>query len=279
MMKRILFFVSFVMLLFSCQNNGNEKAMINLQKENLLLRDSLKNVREELEGYKNSPDKLCANISVLFDNEDLDKLEEIKSKLAKYHPESKEFKDVESMCSKIMEKRIRKIEEDQKKQKQEIEEEQKKRMQAVSKLKKKYDDVSGTTWYYNPYFIHYTNSNLTSIYIGQKEGEVWLRMVMSYYGDDWIFFKNAYLSYDGKTKDISFDEYRDKKTENDSSVWEWIDVSVDRDILSFLKQMVNGKSVKMRLSGKYTKTRNLTTKEINGIKDVLLGYDVLLNEK
>ena len=35
------------------------------------------------------------------------------------------------------------------------------------------------------------------------------------------------------------------------------------------------KSLKMRLSGKYTETRNLSQKEIMGIKDVLLAYDVL----
>ena len=42
--------------------------------------------------------------------------------------------------------------------------------------------------------------------------------------------------------------------------------------------MVNGKSVKMRLSGKYTHTRNLTSTEIKAIKDVLLAYDVLQTE-
>ena len=42
--------------------------------------------------------------------------------------------------------------------------------------------------------------------------------------------------------------------------------------------MVNGKSVKMRLSGKYSKTRDLSVNEIKAIKDVLLAYDVLKEE-
>ena len=99
---------------------------------------------------------------------------------------------------------------------------------------------------------------------------------MSYTGENWIFFENAYLSYDGNTKQIYFNKYDDKETDHDSRVWEWIDVYVDSDLLSFLKEMVNGKSIKMRLSGKYTETRNLSTAEIKGIKDVLLGYDVLV---
>ena len=112
--------------------------------------------------------------------------------------------------------------------------------------------------------------------MGKEGSRVWLRLQMTYTGDDWIFFENAYLSYDGYTQEIAFDKYKEKETDNDTTVWEWIDVSVDDRTLAFLRELVNGKSAKMRLSGKYTKTRNLTTKEINGIKDVLLAYDVLV---
>jgi hypothetical protein len=152
-------------------------------------------------------------------------------------------------------------------------------LQAVNKLKKKYDDVSGITWYKTPYFIHYDDENLTSIYIGKKGEKVWLRLKMSYSGEDWIFFEEAYLSYDGNTHQIFFSRYDDKETDNSGGkVWEWIDVSVNDNLLLYLKEMVNGKSVKMRLSGKYTETRYLSSKEIKSIKEVLLAYDVLKNE-
>lgn len=151
-------------------------------------------------------------------------------------------------------------------------------MAAVNKLKKKFDDVIGVTWYYNPYFTHHTNTNHISIYMGVEEGKSpWLRLMMSYYGEDWIFFENAYLSYDGHTKEIYFDKYEDKKTDHYTSCWEWIDVPVDDSIHSFLTEMINGKVLKMRLSGKYAKTKTLSVAEINGIRDVLLAYDVLKN--
>ena len=55
-----------------------------------------------------------------------------------------------------------------------------------------------------------------------------LRLKMSYSGDDWIFFKNAYLSYNGNTREISFNEYQEKESDNSGGeVWEWIDVSID----------------------------------------------------
>ena len=115
--------------------------------------------------------------------------------------------------------------------------------------------------------------------MGQKDNDVWLCLRMSYYGDDWIFFENAYLSYDGNTKEIIFDKYKDKETDSDTEVWEWIDVPVLDDLLKFLEEMSKGKVLKMRLSGKYTKTRSLSSKEINAMKDILLAYDVLRNEE
>lgn len=272
-MKRIFLLLIAIIAISSCSPNKEEyKRTLNenetLRKENEILKDSLSEVVSELNQYRYSPEKLCSNMDELYKNGNLSELQSIRDKLMKYHPESKEVNEVKALCDKIVEN-----------QKRKIEAEKKQRMQAVNKLRKEYDDVSGITWYYNPYFVHYNNSNHASIYIGQKDGNVWLRLVMSYTGEDWIFFEKAYLSYDGKTKQIYFDKYEDKETDNDTRVWEWIDVSVDSSLLSFLKEMVNGKEVKMRLSGKYTKTRNLSSSEIKGFKDVLLGYDVLLKGK
>lgn len=259
-----LIIIPFCVILLSCNNGELEKKIQSLTSEVTLLRDSLNKVIPELEGYRNSPEKLCSNIDGLYKSGDIYELKSIKDKLEKYHPESKEYKVVKDLISKY-----------EKEQQEEAEAEKKKRLQAVSRLRKKYDDINHITWYENPYFRHYTNTNYTSIYIGQNESSIWLRLMMSYEGEDWIFFESAYLSYDGNTFNIPFDKYRDKKTENDTRVWEWIDVRVSDDLLAFLRKMVNGKSVKMRLSGKYTNTRKLTNTEIKAIKDVLLAYDVL----
>lgn len=277
-MKRVLLLIFTVailsLILVSCgPTKSDYNKLLNekesLVKQNGLLTDSLKMVNEELNGYRYSPSKLCFNIKTLFKEDNLKALEEIAKKLEKYHPESTELKEVKSLCQKIISNRQRKEEE-----------EKKKRMQAVNKLKKTFDDVSSITWYKNPYYIHYNDINSISIYIGKDESSVWLRLKMSYEGEDWIFFENAYLSYDGNTKEIYFNRYDNKKSDNSGgSVWEWIDVPVDNDLLTYLKAMVNGKSVKMRLSGKYTKTKNLSATEINGIKDVLLAYDVLTKGK
>lgn len=268
MKAKFLFLIPCCAILLSCNNSELERKIQTLTAEVTLLRDSLNKVIPELEGYRNDPDKLCSNVDELYKSGNVDELNVIKDKLAKYHPESEQYTKVSNLIEKYEAEQIKKAEA-----------EKKARLKAVSKLRKEYDDINHITWYYNPYFTHYNNSNHTSIYIGQNDNTVWLRLRMSYEGDDWIFFTSAYLSYDGNTKYIPFDEYREKKTDNNTRVWEWIDVGVDDDLISYLNNMVNGKNVKMRLSGKYTHTRNLTRTEIKAIKDVLLAYDVLVDEK
>lgn len=267
MKAKYLVLIPLSAIMVSCNNSEMERKIQNLTSEVELLKDSLDNVMSELEGYRNDPVKLCSNVDDLYKSGNIIDLKIIKDKLEKYHPESEQYQRVTDLISKFEAEQLKKAEA-----------EKEARMKAVSKLRKKYDDINHITWYKNPYFNHYTNTNYTSIYIGQSKSSVWLRLMMSYEGDDWIFFDSAYLSYDGNTYEVPFNKYNDKQTDNDTRVWEWIDVTVTDDMLAFLTKMVNGKSVKMRLSGKYTHTRNLTSTEIKAIKDVLLAYDVLKNE-
>lgn len=155
------------------------------------------------------------------------------------------------------------------------EEQEKRKIKTLSKLKKNYDDISGITWYTQHYFTHYVNRNLVSVSMGQRSGGApWLNLTMSYAGSDWIFFEKAYLSFEGNTMEIPFNHYKDKKTDVvDGGICEWIEVhSTD---ISFLELLSESKAAKVRYSGKYTKTRNLTANERKGINDVIEGYYAL----
>ena len=271
-MKKSICLIITAILAVSCVPSSKYAALetenANLKNQIDSLRSNLELCLNELEHYKYAPDILYAEAKTYIANKDRDNLARICEELTKYHPQSTECKKATTALE-TLDKEIA----------AKLAAEKAKRMKAVTKLKKRFDDVSGITWYENQYFVHYNNTNHTSIYIGKREtGKPWMRLKMSYYGDDWIFFEQAYLSYDGNTRQVSFDRYRDRESDNSGgSVWEWIDVSVDESMISFLRQLVDGKSVKMRLSGKYTHTKTLTTSEINGIRDVLLAYDVLLN--
>ena len=254
-----------VSMTISCQDKKTENENIALRSKIDSLQNEVKQLHMELEGYKFSPKKLCADSEQLFQNNDESKLKEILGKLRQYHPEASEVKIIEGYLKTIADNRA--------KEEERIRAE---RMKAVDVLGKQYDDVNGITWYRSKVTTHKVWSNMASLYIGKDKSSVWLRLKMSYYGDDWIFFDNAYLSYEGNTQTILFDKYSDKETENSGGmVWEWIDVNVDSNLLSYLRRFVNGKNPKMRLSGKYTHTRNLSAKEIKSMQEVLLAYDVL----
>tara|TARA_B100000795_G_scaffold256048_1_gene228194 strand:- start:428 stop:1258 length:831 start_codon:yes stop_codon:yes gene_type:complete len=237
----------------------------------------------QLDECENGSDKLLAAIEIADKKKNNTEVKLLFEEIENRHPESKEYTLARKIYDKIIaeekakkDKLLREIKLKEKEEKKKNELAKKERLKSLNKLKKNFDDVSGITWYKQPYFTHYSNTNLTSIYMGEKGSSKWLILTMSYTGDDWIFFDNAILSYDGNSKTISFDKYKEKETDNSGgSVWEWIDVSVDNGLESFLREFAKSKNAKMRFSGKYTKTRTLTYNERRGIVDVLNGYDAL----
>ena len=258
-----------VATLFTGCNSKAEKENVELRSNVDSLEAVVKSMRADLDCYRNSPEKLCANVDELFKANKDKELKEIAAKLRAFHPESPELKKVDGYIYEIAQNRL--------KEQERIKAE---RMKAVDVLNKKYDDINGITWYKSKAVNHNVWSNKASLYIGKDNSQVWIRLLMSYYGSDWIFFENAYLSYDGNTIRIPFDKYRDKKSENSGGmVWEWIDVMVEPSTLAYLKKYVNADNPKMRLSGKYTETRTLSANEIKAMKEILLAYDVLKNEK
>lgn len=273
-MQRSIFFSLLVFSLIAC--GPSRKEHNNLKVENARLLTQIDSLNNELAAYKYAPSKLLAEAQLCAKNKDKTSVIRILDQLKKYHPAATECGEVEKLINKLEAEEKAKIAAEKRKKEQEKQE----RLRAVKKLKKEVDDVQQITWYYNPYFTHYDNTNLTSLYMGERNGNIWLRLKMSYTGDDWIFFEQAFLSYDGNTQQILFNRYDDKETDHASGdVWEWIDVSVSESYLAFLKEMVNGKSVKMQLTGKYTRTRTLSVNEKRAIKEMILAYEVLQAEK
>lgn len=244
----------------------------SLKEDNKDLQEKIANIKQELDDCENGAEKLHAKMERAFEKEDFATCKTIFSEMENRHPDSELFGEVMSIHSQVLSIENQRAEEI----KQEAEKERKEKLQALNKLRKNHDDVSGVTWFKNPYFTHYNNRTLTSIYLGQEGSSEWLRIRMSYSGDDWIFFEKAFLSYDGNTKEVHFDRYDNKEKDHDAGkVWEWIDVAVPTDLEIFLREFAQSKNAKMRLTGKYTKTRTLTRNERRGIFDVLKGYDAL----
>jgi hypothetical protein len=263
-MKKLIF-ILIIAIMVSCVSKTEYQ---KLQNENIRL-------LAEIDELKNSAPKLLATINIKFEEKNYQECKQVFEKLKTNFPESNEFKNAKLIIDKIEATEFK----EKQKAVQNAAKQEEAKLSALQKLKKTFDDVSGTTWYKNRYFTHFTNTNHVSIYMGKTEGSnPWIRLYASYHGDDWIFFEQVYLSYDGITKQVVFDKYNDKETDSNTDVWEWIDLTADDEMLEFLWNLGNSKEAKVRFSGKYTKTRVLSSDEKNGIKDVLLGYMSLSNK-
>lgn len=285
--KNSLSFLVIVLFLASCSDKEKEMQLETqvsaLKSQVTELEGQATELKNQLDECENGAEKIHAKMKLSFEEKDFSACKSYYQQMEEKHADSELFAEVKNIHDKVVQKEKEETErinnaykKQEKERKQKIEREKQEKLKALNKLKKKHDDISGVTLYRQPYFTHYTNSNKTSIYIGEIGAGRALRLMMSYKGDSWIFFERAYLSYDGNTKEITFDKYRDKKTENDGGVvWEWIDVDIKGDVISFLREFAKSPNAKMRLSGKYTKTRNLSSNERKGILAVLDGYDVL----
>lgn len=264
-MKKAVLLSALAIILVGCSDE-----QVRLKYE-----EKIAELEQQLDECKNGADKIFAKAELAYNENDYGSVKTFYTEMEKRYPDSPHFSETKKMYEEVLA-----IEEAKRKEKEKIAAAaREKRMASLKKLRKKYDDVSGVTWYKQPYFTHYTNTNLTSIYMGESNGIPWLRLMMSYEGDDWIFFERAYLSYDGNTKEIVFNKYDNKETENGGgSVWEWIDLTVSSDVEMFLREFAKSPNAKMRLTGKYTETRNLTRNERKGIQLVLEGYDALKAE-
>lgn len=152
----------------------------------------------------------------------------------------------------------------------------KKRQNATAKLKSETDKVEGTTWYKAKVNPDYANVRSYALpYIGTSSGFTWLRLKYLYTGDSWIFFKSITISVDGKRYEAEF-SYWDVERDNNTDVWEWVDVSATDADIEMLKAIANSKETIVRFRGdQYHYDLVVSQSDKNGIKDVLAAYEAM----
>jgi outer membrane murein-binding lipoprotein Lpp len=261
-----------ITILFIITGCVSQREYDKINTHNEQLKTENEELKAELDELLNGSERLLSNMKLSYDEKDFEEAKNVYAILKEKHFDSEEFSEATLLYNEIT--NFEQEEEEKRKQEEEILKQE--RLQALEVLVKENDDVLGITWYYQPYFTHYNNRNLMSIYMGQKDSIVWLILKMSYQGDNWIFFEQAYLSYEGNTLEVVFDKYENKETENEGGgVWEWIQVPIDDSMIDFLEKFAQSTEAKMRLSGKYTETRTLSEDEKQGIIDILNGYYAL----
>ncbi|HDH31484.1 MAG TPA: hypothetical protein ENH26_01775 [Candidatus Wolfebacteria bacterium] len=147
---------------------------VSKQRGTELLEKTAK-LESRLDNCENGAEKIHAKMKLSYEKKDFQTCKNLYNEMEKRHPDSELYKEVKAIYDKIIrfekekaekerllsEKRAREV-------KLKAEREKQQKLKALNKLKEKYDNVSDITWYKNPYFTHYNNENLTSIYIGHS---------------------------------------------------------------------------------------------------------------
>jgi hypothetical protein len=143
------------------------------------------------------------------------------------------------------------------------------------KMRKKVDDMKGTTFYYDLSSTQYTNRNAFHAYIGQDKDQVWLRFVIQYYADDWLFIEKYLIKTDSVVTEL-YPNSTVERDNGDSKIWEFWDGSVDATSYALLKQVAASKAAKIRFEGqRYYQEKPITPAQKQAIKNVLELYEAL----
>lgn len=176
----------------------------------------------------------------------------------------------------------------------------------IKQMKVKKDEIEDIIWYRDKTSASYINENAFFLYFGVKKGSpLMIRLKVQYTGEDWLFFNRITLNIDGKQEVINFNDYRDKKSDNDSKVYEWVDMPLDtsrlknvldeaadssltaeilskeyegKNYIPLIEKIIKSKKTLLRLEGDtYHYDREVTSNEKAAMKRVLDLYN-LMNE-
>lgn len=139
------------------------------------------------------------------------------------------------------------------------------------------DEFKGVTWYSHPDKPWSKRSRSTIYaYIGKRSfGGPFLRMVTNYTADDWLFVKKVQVNVDGEILNLTVaDRYRFEGDNSSGDIWEWKDEAPSKTQLNILKKIGEAKKVVIRFTGsQYYDDKNMSSKDITAIKEVLLAFE------
>lgn len=248
-----LYIILIVPILFSCA-----------PKENL--EEKIAQLEQELDVCKNGTNQFMEEIMAAAESNDIAEVKRLYAEFTQESPAIEQIRKVDSLHQDIVER--------QASEERAITLEKRNRKAAIQNLRKSLED--GVITYRNSTFTHFDDRNLVSFFITEnKAGTYRMKIKMSYTGNDWIYFKNAFLSFGSESIEIPFDRFKEKKSGQAGSYWESFETSISERSLTFLRGFAKARDAKMKLVGKHTESRSLSPNERNAILDILKGYDAL----
>jgi hypothetical protein len=271
MKKTLLHLLTMGFLLAGLLGCGNQSEYEALKAEN-------EKLRREIEDLKFGADRLLAQAKVFLEKREFYKAKSELQALIDRHPASQEVKEARELLE-VAENGWKKQKLAEEKAKAEKEKAEKERLaNATKKMRVKIDDMNGVTWYYDKTSPQYTNVNGFYAYIGtNKESKPWLRLVIQYAADDWLFIEKYIIKADGQTFEITQNSYGEIKTDNGyGGIWEWLDRKIEYPEYQIIKSVAYGNNTKIRFNGKdYYKDKPITEQQKAALRNVLDAYEAL----
>lgn len=147
--------------------------------------------------------------------------------------------------------------------------------QMSANMKVKVDDMEGVTFYMWDYPYEKTVAIKPYVVVDNDTLKGTLRNLVSYRGDDWIFFTKILVKTDSGIYTMKFRNLESESDVYSHTVYEWYDIIADKDTISILNNIATSSTVKVRFSGKYSQEKILTDEEIDKIKMMLELYNVI----
>jgi len=144
-------------------------------------------------------------------------------------------------------------------------------------LKSSKDEFKPDVTFYHPTNApKYRNISWMYPYLVKSGNYMKMRYVIQYEADDWLFINNVKvkITYEGgNEKVIDLYSGRFDRDNGNGKIWEWVDTNVSDSMYSKLLDINNAKKAKIRFEGdKYYKERNMTSKELRALKNVIDVY-------
>lgn len=157
----------------------------------------------------------------------------------------------------------------------------------LSNFYHQHDQVTNIDWYYPKAYPYYTADNLWGVdirtfvlpYMGQDaKGNIWLRLVCHYYGDDWIFFDHVIFSIDGENQQKTFKRSEINRDHSGGYVWETADIACETSERELLWNVVNSTQTITRFEGSHIFDLTVSDTDKAAIRDVLTCFEDLTSE-
>lgn len=261
-MKKLLFLSFFTVLFFSCvstyeSEDQNKKALA----EEIRKRENLEKQFEEIvERTYYFLDIIISKYELTEDFERaLEVLKNFKKDFPTLFPGSKEYK----------------ISDFEQKLKLKNEKAERLKLPAEERLTKRYDEITGITWYRDTDQPRY--SDVVYMYIGKKGNEKWLRFVIEYGASKWLFINKYTFKIDDETETIT-PEFNEVKRDvfSSGSIYETFDRLAKGYIYTIASKIANSKRTLLRYHGEqHISDRELTKEEIQSLKTILEAYEKL----